>query len=62
MKKVFSVERYKKDCKEADYTEEMINDFCESWANECDGLTEKEMRNLRCSTRNDWMIEVEEIK
>lgn len=55
MKKVFSIEKYKKSCEE---------DGIEygSWANKCEGLTVEEIGELGFGTIDNWMIEVEERK
>ena len=62
MKKVFSVEKFKECCKRLGRLKSQIKKSCEIWANECEGLTKDEMKELGYLCSDDWTIEVEERK
>ena len=62
MKKVFSLEKYKEDCKKRNLHEWSINLNIRVWASLCDGLTSEEMLELGCHTDPDWMVNKEEFE
>lgn len=62
MKKVFSVKKWEEVLeKRGIFNKREIESAKKVWANDCDGLTAREMFIKHgCITLDDWMIEVEE--
>ena len=60
MKKVFSVNKFIKCCNKDGFNDDEILNNLKSWANECDGMTEKEMKTITHFKQDEWMVEVEE--
>lgn len=59
MPKLFSLEVFIKACKEDGDSEDLIEYYCDCWANECEGKTEEEMNAMQYSTDDRWMVEKE---
>jgi hypothetical protein len=60
--KVFSLERFTEDCRNAGESEEDIKRFIRHWARGCEGLTEFKMDQKNLPTDPAWMIEKGEEK
>ena len=61
MSKVFSVEKFVDDCKRNPFVDDdFLNRALETWAADCEGMTQLEMLSKNCFTSDDWMEEVED--
>ena len=58
MRKVFSLEKRKRDRLASGESEELLSLF--TWPIKCDGLTREEMKEEHCETLPGWMVEVDD--
>lgn len=63
-KKIFSREKYIASMRSNQFVsnerlQEIIN-ATDDWSNNCDGLTEEEIKKLHYTITDDWMIEVDD--